>query len=189
MAGTLEVYVGGMYAEKSTNLIRQGKRHLYANRKVVFLKPFIDNRYKKESVCTHSGTDIEAFNVLFDYEFNYVTDFTKWLEVKDAEVICIDEIQFFPEKMIERIEKLIYEGKKIYVAGLDLDRYGKPFGIVPYLMAKAEVVKKFNAVCVECGADAWVTVGTDEIKNDNQVNVGNDYKPLCRSCAEKVGVK
>ena len=90
--------------------------------------------------------------------------------------------------MIEHIERLIEQGKKVFAAGLDMDRYGKPFGIVPYLMAKADHVIKHHAVCVFCGEDAWVSL---EVSNDSntQVKVGNDYKPACRQCAYERGVK
>jgi thymidine kinase len=191
--GKLELDVGGMFAEKSTNLIRKGKRQIYAGKKVVFLKPAIDNRYAEDAVVTHDGVSYKAIPVFFDYDLNYVDDITPTSShpaIREADVVCIDEIQFFPPLIIQYIEELLYAGKDVYCAGLDMDRFGKPFGVVPYLMAKAEVVTKHHAVCKFCGEDAWVTIGTDELQNDNQVNVGNDYIPACRSCAyEHGGVK
>lgn len=190
MAGSLELYVGGMFAEKSTNLLRQGKRHIYAGKKVVFLKPMIDNRYSEDAVVTHDGIEHKAISVFFDYEYNYVDDITDSSShpvIAEAEVVCIDEIQFFPPAIIKYIDELIYSGKKVYCAGLDMDRFAEPFPVVPLLMAKAEVVKKFQAVCNFCGSDAWVTIGTDKLQNNEKVNVGNDYVPACRSCADKIG--
>lgn len=188
--GRLELYVGGMFAEKSTALIRQGKRHILAGRKVVFIKPAIDNRYAEDAVVTHDGVEHKAIPVPFDEFTNTVDSFHLFPEVQEADVVCIDEVQFFPPNMIDKIDYLIYQGKKVYCAGLDMDRFGRPFGIVPILMARAEHVEKFHAVCKFCGSDAWVTIGTDKLQNDNQINVGNDYIPACRSCAyEHGGVK
>jgi thymidine kinase len=184
-AGKLELDVGGMFAEKSTNLIRKAKRKIRAGKKVVMLKPAVDDRYAVDEVVTHDGLSFKAINVsIWD---DIVEPFDSFPEIEDADIVCIDEVQFFPEDAIKYIEGLIYDGKTVYAAGLDMDRFGKPFGIVPYLMARAEVVTKHNAVCFSCGADAWVTIGTEELKNQEQVNVGNDYVPACRTCARKHG--
>jgi thymidine kinase len=181
--GRLEVYTGGMFAEKSTNLQRQGKRHMLAGKKVIFLKPAIDDRYGNEWVTTHDGQSIKALNIVFDNFTNTVDSFQYFKEVQEADVVCIDEVQFFPEHMLQKIEYLINRGKKVYVAGLDMDKEGNPFGIMPYLMARAEHVEKFQAVCSDCGKDAWVSVET--ARKDGQVNIGNEYKPVCRSCSTK----
>lgn len=186
MAGSLTVFTGGMFAEKSTALIREGKRHLIAGRKVVFLKPAIDNRYAEDAVVTHDGTEHKAINLEFDNLIVYFSDEAR-KELRNAEVVCIDEIQFFPKAITYVLNELIYSGKKVVVAGLDMDRFGKPFGIIPELMARAETVKKFHAVCGFCGNDAWVTLGKDSLNNNNQVNVSNEYTPACRTCAEKEG--
>lgn len=187
MSGSLTVFCGGMYAEKSTALIREGKRHIIAGRNVVFLKPAIDNRYSEESVVTHDGIEHKAINVEFYTDTNFIGDFVNIQEVINSDVVCIDEVQFFPDRIAMFIDELIYQGKQVYVAGLDMDRFSQPFGVVPELMARAEQVKKFHAVCQFCGSDAWVTLGTEKLKNSNQVNVSNDYVPACRTCAEHVG--
>lgn len=192
MAGKLELDVGGMFAEKSTNLIRKGNRKIRAGKSVVFLKPLLDNRYSNDAVVTHNGIEHKAINVFFDTFRNYIDDISPTSShpaIVNADVVCIDEVQFFPPVIVKYIEELLYAGKDVYCAGLDMDRFGVPFGQVPYLMAKAEVVTKHNAVCGFCGEDAWVSLGTAELKNKDKVNVGNDYIPACRSCADKEGVR
>ncbi len=187
VTGTLTLDVGGMFAEKSTALQRHGKRFMLAGKKVVFLKPAVDDRYSEDEIVTHDGQRVKAINVdITDDERFYVFEH-ELKKIKSADVICIDEVQFFPASFIKYINGWLYKGKKVFCAGLDLDRFGEPFGIVPDLMARAEVVNKHHAVCAFCGSDAWVTIGTDEIKNSDTVNVGNDYKPACRACAAKHG--
>lgn len=173
-----------MFAEKSTALQRHGKRYMLAGKKVVFLKPSIDNRYSEDFIVTHDGKKVEAINIQITNENKVGIP----LDLFEADVVCIDEVQFFPNQMITHIEKLIEQGKKVFVAGLDMDRYGKPFGIVPYLMAKADHVTKHHAVCVFCGENAWVSLEVSK-DSDTQVKVGNDYKPACRQCAYERGVK
>ncbi|MGG4282439.1 thymidine kinase [Bacillus pumilus] len=183
--GSLTIDVGSMFAEKSTALQRHGKRFMLAGKKVVFLKPSIDNRYSEDSIITHDGKKVDAVNIQITNKSEM--DIPFYL-LNEADVVCIDEVQFFPSQMINHIERLIEQGKKVFAAGLDMDRYGKPFGIVPYLMAKADHVIKHHAVCVFCGEDAWVSL---EVSNDSdtQVKVGSDYRPACRQCAYERGVK
>lgn len=183
MAGSLTVFTGGMFAEKSTALIREGKRHIIAGRNVVILKPEIDNRYSEDAVVTHDGVVHKAVTIGTSTEMTT----KQYLQIIDSDVVCIDEIQFFNEKVLRMVDALIYKGKQVYVAGLDMDRFGKPFGIMPHLMARAEHVKKFHAVCQYCGDDAWVTLGTEETKDAGQVVVTSEFVPACRTCAEKVG--
>lgn len=181
--GRLEVFCGGMFAEKSTNLQRQFKRHLLAGKKVVMFKPMIDTRYGENVASTHDGSTVKAINVFFDAEHNYVDDITSHPAVDGAEAICIDEVQFFPKLIVQYIDELLYAGINVYVAGLDMDSNGVPFETTMLLMGKAEEVTKYQAVCQDCGNDAWVTV--NENKKD-RVAVGNDgYKPVCRSCSVK----
>lgn len=177
--GSLEVYCGGMFASKSTALQRQAKRHLIAGRKVVILKPSIDGRYGNDVVATHDGETMKAINIEADLPILVYLE----KEVEEADVVCIDEVQFFNEDMVGVIDNLIHDGKLVYVAGLDLNSDGQPFGIMPTLMAKAEKVEKYQAVCVDCGNDAWVTVALSE--KETEVQVGNSYKPVCRSCSMK----
>lgn len=182
MTGSLVMEVGGMYAEKTTALQRHGKRYMLAGKKVVFLKPAIDDRYSEDEIVTHDGQKVKAINVEWRTHLFMVPK-----EAYEADVVCIDEIQFFPYSFIEIIDKLIHQGKKVFCAGLDLDRFGKPFEIVSYLMARAEEVHKHHAVCRYCGEDAWVTIGNDSLQNTEQINVGNEYIPVCRSCAYEHG--
>lgn len=186
MIGSLELDVGGMFAEKSTNLIRKGKRHILAGRNVVFLKPASDDRYSSDAVVTHDGVEHKAI-ILTKKQGSYFVDAEHKNAVRYADVVCIDEVQFFDWDFLDVIDEMIYKGKKVYCAGLDLDRFGKPFGIVPDLMARAEKVTKHHAVCGFCGSDAWVSIGKDSLDNSEQVNVGNDYIPACRTCAKEKG--
>ena len=177
MKGKLEIYCGGMFAEKSTNLLRQAKRHMLAGRKVVIIKPDIDNRYAADKVVTHDGSELAAVVLNTSTRMS----FRKYLKIKQSDVVLIDEVQFFEEHVIRLVNDLLEEGKTVYAAGLDMDKEGKPFEITSHLMAIAEEVHKVKAVCRDCGNDSWVTVETK--KQEGRVNIGNDYKPVCRSCS------
>ena len=168
--------VGGMFSGKSTELQRQGRRHVLAGHRVVFLKPEYDNRYSNDCVVTHLGDKVEAINVL---ETILIP------EVLEADVILIDEIQFFPAMVVVEIKKLLRCNKTIYVSGLDMDSNGNGYITVEGLMTIADQVQKFKAVCEECGQDATFT--DKRIKNDlvNELGSKDIYIPLCRNCYYK----
>jgi thymidine kinase len=179
MTGRLEVYCGSMFADKSTNLQRQAKRHTMAGRKVVTIKPDIDNRYSEDEMVTHDGIRIPALSIRTDARMT----FTHYKAIKAADVVLVDEVQFFTGRIIVAINAWLEEGKTVYVAGLDMDKDGLPFGTTSTLMGLAETVHKVQAVCRDCGNDAWVTI---QEKETERIHVGNDgYKPVCRKCSYK----
>jgi thymidine kinase len=182
-AGELSLIVGGMFSGKSTELQRQGRRKELAGKRVLFVKPKIDNRYTEGAISTHDGQDVKA--VVIDH-VNEIIVLSQHLEL---DVVCIDEVQFFDIEILQVIEHLLRRGIDVVASGLDLDRFGEPFGAVPVLAMKAEKLTKLNAVCSSCGDDAWVSAG--QFKSDSQIEVGekDKYTPLCRSCYyEKGGI-
>lgn len=175
----LVLNVGGMFSGKSTELIKQGQRHIYARQNVVFVKPEMDDRYSKDEIVTHDGKRIKAIN------------YCGWLllpEVLCADVILIDEIQFFPLDVFIQIKELLDDGKLIYISGLDKDYNGNAFTITERLMVEADVVNKLKAVCERCGEDASFT-GKRKMErgNDSVIELGEHetYLPLCRDCFNK----
>src|SRR5690606_39395152 len=63
----------------------------------------------------------------------------------------LDEAQFFDEAIVEVANQLANSGKRVIIAGLDMDFKGRPFGPMPNLMATAEYVTKVHAICVKTG--------------------------------------
>lgn len=170
----LVVNCGGMFSGKSTELQRQGKRHLIAGRSVVFLKPLLDTRYSDDAIVTHEGRQVKAINIV---------DSILIPEVLKSDIILIDEIQFFSTRVIKEIDQLVRIGKEVHCSGLDMDYRGREFYITAALMSRADVVNKFNAVCECCGDDAVFT-GRKQNEVSSTVLLGEKeiYTPLCRPC-------
>jgi thymidine kinase len=182
--GWLEVICGSMFSGKSEELIRRLRRAKYANQKVVAFKHSSDNRYDNEKLASHSKTFIEAVPVADVDEMN------RLLVEKfyDAEVIGIDEVQFFGEEIVPLIEKLADNGKRVIAAGLDQNFRGEPFNPMPELLIRAEHVDKLNAICVVCGSPASRTQrlvnGEPAYYDDPIIMVGasESYEARCRKC-------
>ncbi len=184
-SGKLEVICGSMYSGKTEELVRRLRRAEYANKNVLTIKHKIDNRKSHSCIVSHNGVEREAFPISSCEE-----GVAALREVIDQnyDVIGIDEIQFFPAAIVDTIQELILNGKRVIVAGLDLDFRAEPFGIVPQLMALADEVLKLRAICLVCGDEANFTQrlinGQPARYDDELILVGADecYEARCRAC-------
>jgi thymidine kinase len=181
--GWIELIVGCMFSGKSEEMIRRVKRALIANQKVIVFKPHLDNRYEKDKVVSHNGIKIKALVVNSPKEI--------YNKSKGFDVIAIDEAQFFNHELIEVVEKLADENKRVIIAGLDQDFRGEPFSIMPHLMAIADSIDKLHAICVICGAVATksqrLIEGEPAPYNSPTIVIGaiETYQPRCRKCFQK----
>ncbi len=180
-SGYIEVICGPMFAGKTEELIRRITRMEYAKRKYIVFKPRIDNRYSETEISSHNFKKIKAINI------DNALDIYKYLDDSYQSVV-IDEVQFFDEKMVEVVEDLASRGLRVICAGLDMDFKGKPFGIMPTLLAIAEKVTKLTAICVCCGEDATRTqrlIDGKEAYDDSPivlVGAKESYEARCRKC-------
>ena len=94
----------------------------------------------------------------------------------------MDEAQFFDEEIVDVCVELANLGKRVILAGLDMDFSGKPFGPMPRLMAVAEYVTKVNAVCMKCGGLATNSFRLSPEKDQVVLGERNEYEARCRSC-------
>lgn len=172
--GWIEVICGGMFSGKTEELIRRAKRAHIAGQKVVVVKPAIDNRYNEEYVISHNKNVLPG--IIVDTADQIV------LLTGEAEVICIDEAQFFDNQLMNVANTLANNGKRVIVAGLDMDYEGKPFEPMPQMMAIAEFVTKLHAVCAESGAMAHYSQRVVESRDRVLVGEAKAYEPRARHC-------
>ena len=175
--GRIEVVCGSMFSGKTEELIRRMKRAKFAKQKVEIFKPSLDTRYSDEDVVSHDkntirSTPIDSSGAIL-------------LLASDIDVVGIDEAQFFDDGLVEVCNQLANNGIRVIVAGLDMDYKGIPFGPIPALCAIADEVTKVHAICVKCGALAYVSHRL--IHNDKRVLLGekDEYEPLRRECYQR----
>ncbi len=142
-AGWIEVICGCMFSGKTEELIRRVNRALIAKQKVEIFKPVIDQRFHPTNVVSHDERHIKSVPVHFSKEILTLST--------GCDVVGIDEAQFFDSHIVEVCNALANEGKRVIVAGLDMDFEGKPFGPMPDLLAVAEFVTKLHAICARTG--------------------------------------
>lgn len=172
--GWIEVVCGSMFSGKTEELIRRLNRAKIAKQKIEIFKPAIDKRYADMQVVSHNSNSIDSTPVEAASEI--------LLLANNAEVIGIDEAQFFDEALPEVCTQLAEQGKRVIIAGLDMDFLGRPFGPMPNLLAIAEYVTKVHAICMHCGQLAYVSHRTTEEKQTVVVGEKDRYEPLCRTC-------
>jgi thymidine kinase len=173
----LEVICGGMFAGKSELLIHRLKRASYAKKNIVAFKPAIDNRYSVTEIASHSGNTYRSISIDPLHPISMLRNIPA-----NVEVIGIDEAQFFSSTIIQVVENFSAKNVDIYIAGLDLDSAGKPFGSMPHLLAIADKVTKVSAVCMKCGADATRSQRLVENKEQVMVGANGTYEARCRKC-------
>lgn len=184
--GRLEVIVGCMSSGKTDDLIRRLRRAVIAKKKVILFKPRIDVRTDEVTVASRDGTKYEAVAVDSGSPDEILS-----IVGYSYQVVGIEEIQFFHKSIIRIINELIDRGIRVIVVGLETDFRGEPFGCVPELMAIADAVIKFKAVCVQCGSVQAIRTqrlfnGKPAPYDSPLIQVGGDelYEARCRNCHE-----
>ena len=177
--GGIEVICGSMFSGKTEELIRRINRARYARLSVKIFKPKLDVRYDENDVVSHNA--VAAASTAVDKAEKIL------LLAEHAQVVGIDEAQFFDAKLPDVCLALANKGIRVVVAGLDMDFKGRPFGPMPALMAIAESVTKVHAVCVRCGNPALYSYRLVPGKEKVLLGEKESYEPRCRVCYNSKG--
>lgn len=175
-SGWIEVVCGGMFSGKTEELIRRCKRAVIAGQKVIIIKPAIDNRYSESEIVSHNKNALQS--VLAESAEQIIE------LAADAQVVCIDEAQFFENALIDIANKLANNGKRVIIGGLDMDFEGKPFEPVPQLLAIAEYITKLHAICSKSGMIASYSQRLGQSKDRVVLGEKDVYEPRARHCFE-----
>jgi thymidine kinase len=172
--GSIEVICGSMFSGKTEELIRRLKRAKIANLRVEIFKPKIDVRYDVHNIVSHDENAILSTPI--------DNSQTILLLHNEADVIGIDEAQFFDDQLPDVCDQLALRGIRVIVAGLDMDYTGKPFGQIPFLLSKADYITKLHAICVKCGHIANYSFRKKADKTQVLLGEKDLYEPRCRKC-------
>ena len=175
---SFEIITGPMSCGKTEELLRRIKRCIIAKKKVIVISPDVDTRAKGDYIESRNGLWLDAVKVKHSVQILSL--------VKDAEVIAIDELQFFDANITKVITQLMNEGRKVIGTGLELDFKAEPFGHMPELMCIATKIDKLHAVCMKCGCEHATRTqrlidGKPADKNSPLIMIGGDetYEARC----------
>lgn len=174
--GWIEVICGSMFSGKTEELIRRMRRAQIARQKIELFKPKIDTRYSEVEIVSHDMQKISS---------HVISKPRQILELSlEAQVVGIDEAQFFDRSLVKTCQTLANMGKRVIVAGLDQDYRGVPFDPIPELLAIAEYITKTHAICVICGNPANHTQRKTDDENKVVIGASDLYEARCRNCFE-----
>ena len=178
--GYLKIILGSMFAGKTTELIKEYRRHKSCGFECLFINHKIDNRYidEENKTSTHDRIFINSINV----GDNLLDFFKKEGYLSRYDVILINEGQFFKDlyKFVDYIVNRL--NKKVYVCGLDGDFQRKKIGSVLDIIPLCDDVIKIKAICSNCKMNEGIfTYRLSDEKE--QVVVGSiNYSAVCRKC-------
>ena len=184
---TLEVIIGPMFSGKTSELIRLVEREVYAKKRGAIFKPSFDRRYSVKDVVTHNGLHYEAY--LIHASGPGIRKIPQIVAKRSIDAIGVDEVQFFPEEIVDLLDGLAAE-KLVIACGLNMNFKAEPFSNTMHLAARADRVRYLSAVCVVCGREATRTqrliAGKPAPRDSPVIVVGGKeiYEPRCRSCYE-----
>ena len=176
MRGTLETIVGAMFAGKTSELLKRILWAEHQGKKIIVLKPKIDDRYSKQLIMTHNDLSHEckAINNWDEIHKEYK------LDKDNIDVLFIDEIQFLKsDDTIKNVEELLNKGIDIVCAGLDQDSRGKPWETSSFMLGLADKITKIYGFCNVCGLEATKTFRKIEGGERTQVGAADIYEPRC----------
>lgn len=176
-SGWIEVITGSMFSGKTEELIRRLKRAQIAKLNVEIFKPKIDIRYDENDIVSHNQNAIRSTPVNTAEEILLLSG--------TCDVVGIDEAQFLDQSIIDVCNILSFQGKRVILAGLDMDSKGLPFGPMPQLLAIAEYVTKVHAICVKCGDIAHFSFRKSDAENLIILGEHDIYEARCRTCFQE----
>ena len=189
VAGGFELICGCMFSGKTTALIQRLEHAADQGAEVIAFKHTVDDRYRGNQLVTHGGLSFAAVAT---------SDADQIVALAGAaDVVGIDEVQFFDASLTETCRHLRASGKYVFAAGLDRTCFGEPFEPVPALVRLANHVQRLRAQCATCGAPAEYTqrlaADTDPIQahatDPSLVGDASMYEPRCAGCFHPVRVQ
>lgn len=180
--GKLTVATGPMFSGKTEELLRRVRRAFHADIGVQIFSPSTDTR-REGRLVSHAGTDLVDLRVPFQVSVLHPYEAFAARVRANVRYVALDEAQFFASSAITEVLTLLHRGVSVFASGLDRDFRGEPFGIVPQLLAHADEVLKFTAICAHCKSEQG-SMSLRLAESTEQVLIGDRdaYAPLCRAC-------
>ena len=149
----LHVIAGCMSSGKTDELLRLLRRAEVARRRILLVRPEIDDRTSAEFAESRSKARYPSVMV----NPNEPSGILALARERDADMVGIEEGQFFDTQLVDITLALRDSGRHVIASGLNLDFAGRPFGPMPILLAHADAVTMLTAICVVCGDPATRT--------------------------------
>jgi thymidine kinase len=195
--GSITIYTGPMFSGKTHALMARLQSKGRAHRRVLVVKPELDDRFHSLAEIVSKQRTAEKFEKhasMAAYPIKSALDLGPLIRDLDPDVLGVDEAQFFDDAIGRVLDVVAHQcggrigdieiprNLEVYAAGLDLDAWGRPFGPMPNLLAFADRVEKFTANCFQCGQDARLTQKIGGSGGRIEVGADDLYEARCVAC-------
>jgi thymidine kinase len=186
----LELFIGPMYAGKTSKLLDIYKQCKFCNISVTVINHSTDTRYHNTMMSTHDKIMIPCIQTIhlsdvWNYskvDEIYSDESENHIKLRNSDVILINEGQFF-EDLYDTVVDMLNNNKKIYICGLDGDFQRNKFGQILDLIPLCDKVTKLTSLCSICKNGAPGIFSMRLSTEKQQTLVGSDnYVPVCRKC-------
>jgi len=165
-----------MFAGKTSELLKRILWAEHQGKKILVIKPVIDNRYSEKFIQTHNNLNHECFPMINWQGVNEKFIINK----KNYDILFLDEVQFMdPNKTILNVENYLNCGVNVVCAGLDQDSRGKPWETSSFLLGLSDKITKIYGFCNVCGLEATKTYRKIEGGDRTKVGSADIYEPRC----------
>lgn len=170
----LSIIMGNMFSGKTSELIRRLKRLKVIGKDVMIINSAKDTRSPEEILKTHDNVKFDCYKVFDLFEIINTYEFEK------ADIIAIDEGQFFP-RLKKFVECCLHVNKTVILAGLDGDAFQRKWGEILDCVPLASEVKKLSALCMCCkdGTPGPFTKRTVDDKTLELIGGSDMYIAVC----------
>ena len=176
MRGKLETIVGAMFAGKTSELLKRILWAKHQSKKIIVIKPVIDNRYDQEKIITHNDLSHDCFSMKDWSHVNSNFKFNKNI----VDVVFLDEIQFMDtDETLENVERILNNSIDVVCSGLDQDSRGRPWETSSMLLGLSDKIIKIYGFCNVCGMEATKTYRKTQGGGRTQVGAADIYEPRC----------
>jgi len=174
MTGKLELIIGPMFSGKSTEIIRRIRLLKIINKKIIVIKPNIDNRYHQTKITSHNFESADCIVLSSLGDLN--------IDITNYDTIIIDEAQFFNDLKSVVINWIENYNIDVIITGLDGDFEKNPIGQILELIPHAEKCRKINSLCNLCNDGTEGCFSFRKVESKNKILVGGveSYIPVCR---------
>lgn len=171
----LSIIMGNMFSGKTSELIRRLKRLKVINKQIIVVNSAKDTRSPEEVLKTHDNVKFKCFKVYDLYDLMDKNVF------EDAEIIAIDEAQFYPN-LKKFVESCLDMGKDVILAGLDGDAFQRKWGELLDCIPMATEVTKLSALCMRCGNGNLGPFTKRTVENTELELIGGSdmYEAVCQ---------
>jgi thymidine kinase len=186
-----------MFSGKTQALMARLQSKQRAHKNVLVVKPALDDRYDSVDeivVKQKTAQRFEKHASMAAHPIKTVEQLGALIRKIDPDIIGVDEAQFFGHEFSVALDTIAHKSAgrlvgtpiernlEVYVAGLDLDAWARPFGPMPDLLAVADRVEKFTANCFQCGQDARFTQKIGGSAGRIEVGADDLYEARCGGC-------